>query len=75
MSSITMKELMLDAIMGSGPNSYPTPQTEHLMVFTGNQHNPSWVWNREILEELDLDILSSFYLDQKKKVKDEIRNF
>ena len=66
MSVAAYKELMIDAIKGGCPTGYPTWENEHLMNFTGNQHNPSWAWKKEELEKLDNEELVEFYNKYKR---------
>lgn len=56
--------LFIDAIVGVG---FPHPQVAidaergGLATYTGDQHNPSWVWNRRILETLTTPTLQDMY--------------
>jgi len=59
-----MKELLIDAIVGKGFSS----QAEgcHFVDtgfarFTGNQHNESWGWKRDVLENLSVEALTELY--------------
>jgi hypothetical protein len=61
--------LFVDAIVGVGfPGPYEV--AEHatrggLARFTGNQHNESWGWERDALENLTLGTLQTLYVSLK----------
>ncbi len=60
-----MKTLVIDAIIGVGIAGQITLAMEceraGLAEFTGNQHNPSWVWRRDKLEKVELEKLQELY--------------
>lgn len=63
---ITDKNLIIDAIIGKGfyhingyhPNDFADVG---LAVFTGNQWNEDWEWNKEELKQLSTEELNSIY--------------
>ena len=65
MVTVTSKVIFIDAIMGGCPTGYSTKETEHLMIFTGNQHNLSWVWDRTKFEKMDLEQIMDFYANHR----------
>lgn len=62
------KDLLLDAVVGRGLKSYAVAiemQKKGLAVFTGNQHNPDWKWDKSKLKELPLYELEDLYTSLK----------
>jgi hypothetical protein len=53
------KDILVHAVMGSEP---PFGGFEDLTRWTGNQHNESWAWIREKLEEKSEDYLMELYM-------------
>ena len=69
------KEILIDAIVGAGFPSIDVAMKAvkaELAYFSGNQHNESWDWHREMLEQADTDDLHDLYLaicdERSKKV-------
>jgi len=63
--SCLTKAILIDAIVGVGFPSIDVAMKASsvgLAHFTGNQHNESWDWHREMLEQADTDDLHDLYL-------------
>lgn len=56
------RELLIDAIMGLLP---PQGGIEGLTVFSGNQWNEGWKWNRDVLKGMPADQLERLYFQVK----------
>lgn len=57
-----MKEVWIDAICGQGIKSYKTVDLfANFIRFTGDQHNPSWEFDRAALEPNSEEVLEAFY--------------
>ena len=67
---VNSKELLLDAIIGKGFLSIADAQNfveRKLAVFSGNQHNESWEWQKVKLAVLSLDELLVIYMRATEK--------
>lgn len=59
------KEVLIDAIVGVGFPSINVAMKAvkaELARFTGNQHNESWEWRRDMLAQAHIDDLHDLYL-------------
>jgi hypothetical protein len=73
--SYLTKAILIDALVGIGFQTIEIAVkavAADLASFTGNQHNESWAWHREMLEQADIDDLHDLYLaicdERSKKV-------
>jgi len=64
-----MKEIFIDAICGAGFNNIGSAmdmQNKGYAIFTGNQHNEDWAWDRKALNRLTTEVLVEIYVATKR---------